>query len=300
MRRDLTINGLFYSIADFTIIDYVGGLKDLDDGLVRVIGDAKERLAEDPVRMIRVIRHAARTGFRVDSDAWQVISKQGSMIRECAAPRIREEFMRELRHGWASPSFDMMIETGLLYSLFPPYQKALEGKRGVRVRAHLESNLAGMDKIMSIRGGISDQELLAAFVAPIVYSLGIQDGAPQGRKAISYMNQMIRDKVKPLVQQAGFSKGNAEAACHMLFAQYVLKRALGQGNLPKTLVNKNYFGPGLRLYQVECAGRGETIPRMFADAARAKGIQLLIQSPKRRRRRKKRPNRRPAQNETNS
>ena len=66
LRRDITINGLFYNIADFSIIDCVGGMEDLRRGIIRTIGDPNERFKQDPVRMIRVIRHAARTGFAID------------------------------------------------------------------------------------------------------------------------------------------------------------------------------------------------------------------------------------------
>ena len=65
-RRDFTINALFYDIATFSIIDYVGGLQDLRDGLIRSIGDPDERFQEDPVRMLRAIAFAARLGFTLD------------------------------------------------------------------------------------------------------------------------------------------------------------------------------------------------------------------------------------------
>ena len=72
-RRDITINGLLYNIADFTIIDYVGGMADLDRQVIRTIGDPDEKFKQDPVRMIRVIRHAARTGFRIEEKTYQAI-----------------------------------------------------------------------------------------------------------------------------------------------------------------------------------------------------------------------------------
>ena len=76
-RRDLTINGLFYNIADFSLVDYVGGLEDLRNGYVRVVGDPGVRFVRDPVRMIRVLRHAARTGFIIDETAWEeILSKE--------------------------------------------------------------------------------------------------------------------------------------------------------------------------------------------------------------------------------
>src|SRR4030043_1557088 len=73
LRRDITINGLFYNIADFSIIDYVGGITDLEQRVIQTIGDPDERFEQDPVRMIRVTRHAARTGFSIESQTYQAI-----------------------------------------------------------------------------------------------------------------------------------------------------------------------------------------------------------------------------------
>ncbi len=66
-RRDLTINGLFYDISDFSLLDYVGGMEDLENKIIRVIGPPEVRFRRDPVRMLRVLRHAARTGFTIDA-----------------------------------------------------------------------------------------------------------------------------------------------------------------------------------------------------------------------------------------
>ena len=76
-RRDLTINGLFYNIADFSLVDYVGGMEDLEARRIRVIGDPAVRFVRDPVRMLRVLRHAARIGFTIDSGGLEGNSGQG-------------------------------------------------------------------------------------------------------------------------------------------------------------------------------------------------------------------------------
>ena len=289
-RRDLTINGMFYNIADYSIIDYVGGLQDLTDRIIRPIGDPFERLREDPVRMIRVIRHAARTGFVIDPPTLEVIRQESNLLQQCAAARVREEFMRELRGGWASQSFDLTIETGLLYSLFPPYQKVLTGDRGQQARSHLMANMAGIDYILSKGVPISDLELMAAFFSPLANALGIFENLPQGRKAVRMVNVGIREKIKPLIREGEFSRGNTEAVCHMIFVQFMLRNALQHGLLPKSLTNKNYFGPGLHLYQIEAVGRREAMPGMFVQAAKEQSIPLLLQPKKSRR---KRRNRRP-------
>jgi len=94
LRRDITINGLFYNIADFSMIDYVGGMADLEHQVIRTIGDPDERFEQDPVRMIRVIRHAARTGFPIEDQAYQAILRHRQEIRKCSPSRLRDEFLR--------------------------------------------------------------------------------------------------------------------------------------------------------------------------------------------------------------
>jgi len=102
-RRDLTINGLFYNIADFSVVDYVGGLEDLKNGYIRVIGDPKVRFVRDPVRMIRVLRHAARLGFTIDPVAWEEIVAKKNLIRVCPPARLRDELLKDLHSGAARP-----------------------------------------------------------------------------------------------------------------------------------------------------------------------------------------------------
>src|SRR4030042_2476287 len=123
-RRDITINGLFYNIADFSIIDYVGGIADLTRQVIRTIGDPDERFEQDPVRMIRVIRHSARTGFSIEEQTSQAILRHREEIKKCSPSRLRDEFLRELKEGVAKPSLHLMLQTGLLFSLFPDIGRA--------------------------------------------------------------------------------------------------------------------------------------------------------------------------------
>ena len=79
-RRDITINGIFYSLADFSLIDYVDGLEDLHKGIIRCIGEPEEKFHQDPVRMIRVVRHAARTGFRIEERTYRALREHIGQI----------------------------------------------------------------------------------------------------------------------------------------------------------------------------------------------------------------------------
>ncbi|HUS28679.1 MAG TPA: polynucleotide adenylyltransferase PcnB [Kofleriaceae bacterium] len=126
-RRDFTINGLFYDVEREEVIDHVGGLADLDARLVRTIGDPDIRFQEDPVRMLRAIKFAARLSFGFEPATWRALLRWRSEISKCAPPRLLEEIHRLLRGGAARRSFELMVETGVLAVLSPYLAGLLEG-----------------------------------------------------------------------------------------------------------------------------------------------------------------------------
>jgi len=126
-RRDFTINGLFYDVEREEVIDHVGGLADLDARLVRTIGDPDIRFQEDPVRMLRAIKFAARLNFGFEPATWRALLRWRSEISKCAPPRLLEEMHRLLRGGAARRSFELLVETGTLAVLSPYLAGLLEG-----------------------------------------------------------------------------------------------------------------------------------------------------------------------------
>src|SRR5262249_25365884 len=113
-RRDFTINALFYDIATFSIIDYVGGLGDLRTGVVRSIGDPDIRLREDPVRMMRAVALAARLDFTIDPDVLAAIHRHRTEIARSSPARLLEEYYKILRAGRAEKTFRDLAALGLI------------------------------------------------------------------------------------------------------------------------------------------------------------------------------------------
>jgi tRNA nucleotidyltransferase/poly(A) polymerase len=113
-RRDFTINALFYDIATFSVIDYVGGLDDLRAGIVRSIGDPDVRLREDPVRMLRAVALASRLDFTIEPTLLKSIRTHRHEIAKSALPRLLEEYYKILRAGSAEKTFRMLADVGLL------------------------------------------------------------------------------------------------------------------------------------------------------------------------------------------
>lgn len=118
-RRDFTANALYYNIDDFTIVDYTGGLVDINNRLLRIIGDAKERIHEDPVRMLRAIRFAGKLDFNIEKLLAESIKKNGERLNDVPAARLFDEILKLFLHGKAVNTYQLLKEYDLLKYLFP-------------------------------------------------------------------------------------------------------------------------------------------------------------------------------------
>jgi len=122
-RRDFTVNALFYDIADFSIIDFTGGLRDLEARVIKSIGDPLERFQEDPVRMIRAVSMASRLDFDIDPPIDAAIAAHRSELARSAPARLVEEIYKLLRAGSSQKAFRMLAERRLLEPIAPEMQK---------------------------------------------------------------------------------------------------------------------------------------------------------------------------------
>lgn len=120
-RRDITINGLFLDPQDMSIIDYVGGFKDLQGKTIRMIGDPDIRIPEDPVRLLRIVRHAARSGFEIESKTNKALETHRALIKTSSQVRVYEEVKRDLTSGFTLDTFWLLAVSGILKYLIPTY-----------------------------------------------------------------------------------------------------------------------------------------------------------------------------------
>ncbi|MBN2370802.1 MAG: polynucleotide adenylyltransferase PcnB [Vicinamibacteria bacterium] len=124
-RRDFTVNALFYDIATFSIIDFVRGLPDLKDRVIRTIGDPAVRFEEDPVRMLRAVALAERLSFTIDRDTVEAIRHLRGEIMKSSPARLLEELYKIMRQGAARSTFLRLHQVGLLAYIFPEADDAL-------------------------------------------------------------------------------------------------------------------------------------------------------------------------------
>ncbi len=126
LRRDFTVNALYYNIADFSVIDYAGGLADLEAGRLRLIGDDPVvRYREDPVRMLRAVRFASKLGFTIDPDCERPLSTLSHLLNDIPAARLFDEFIKLFMAGTGLSAFEKLRHYGLFAHLFPATEAAL-------------------------------------------------------------------------------------------------------------------------------------------------------------------------------
>jgi poly(A) polymerase len=144
LRRDFRVNALYYDISDFSVRDYVGGMQDVEDRVLHLIGDPATRYREDPVRMLRAARLAAKLGFRIDAKAAAPFEELGPLLLDAAPARLFDESLKLFLAGHGLKSFHMLEQCGLLKFMFPATARAL--KRGDQaLRALIEQGLANTD-----------------------------------------------------------------------------------------------------------------------------------------------------------
>jgi poly(A) polymerase len=119
LRRDFTVNALFYSIADFSVIDYVGGMQDLRNGLIRIIGDPVVRFTEDPVRMVRAVRFAALLGFEIEEHTARALYELKDRVALASPSRMYEEVLKLFLLGQGERTYQLLRKTGLFGVIFP-------------------------------------------------------------------------------------------------------------------------------------------------------------------------------------
>jgi poly(A) polymerase len=258
LRRDITVNGIFYNVADFSLVDYVGGLADLQQGIIRCIGDPDEKFIQDPVRMIRVIRHAARTGFSIEENTYRSLLRHVARLRQCSPARVRDEFLRELKEGAARGSIQSMFETGMLYVLFPTFSAPLQDGR--RKECFLRS-LDALDRLRPSEDPVADAFYLALFFLPFLEFFCPPGEFPCGRKGQADFQLKVREWLISTLGPFLFTRHCREAAVQLLASQRLFREFAPSGKLPWRWTRRPDFPHALRLFELGEGLRGEETSR---------------------------------------
>lgn len=145
-RRDFTVNALYYNVADFSVVDHVNGVPDLKAGLLRLIGDPETRFREDPVRMLRAVRFAAKLGFRIEEKTATVIPELAPLLADIPPARLFEEVLKLFLGGYAVQTFEELLRYDLFRHLFPMTEEALAHEENAFPLTFVAKALENTDK----------------------------------------------------------------------------------------------------------------------------------------------------------
>jgi poly(A) polymerase len=294
-RRDFTINALFYSIADFSVIDYVGGIDDLDDGLIRVIGDPEVRFREDPVRMVRAVEFAARLKFDLEPATAEGIVRTRSEIAKASPARMTEELVQLLRCGHAGDALQLMLDLGLVDELLPEvYDMVAADERGLGKFNRIPLIF---DELVEEGREVSDGALLAALLLPKVllrrYDTEAAEGHPMSRGALA---TLVAEVAEPLATRFVLSRARAERIGGSLETFLRLCEPDWQPEGRRRFALRKDFDDALVLLEVvtRATGEGGEVLAGWIEAARDRPEPRSETPPGRgrpRRRRRRRPRR---------
>ena len=233
-RRDFTANALYYNIADFSIIDYVGGAEDIANRRLRLIGDQETRYREDPVRMLRAIRFAAKLDFSIDESCKQAILELGPLLAEIPSARLFEEVLKLFHSGHAEESFHTLQEYGLLEYLFPDAIEALQDEATAEfVRLAMQST----DDRVKLDKPVTPAFLFAALLWMPVKKLteaNVEAGMPYAVALQKAATKLISRQVRHVSIPKRFTTTMRDIwALQSRFRHHAGRRAYGVLNHPK-------------------------------------------------------------------
>lgn len=268
-RRDLTINALFYEIENYTVIDYTGGVKDLQDKIVRLVGEPNRRIIRDPVRMMRVIRHAARASFTIDSDTWAAMVEHRDKLNLCPDSRVRDELLKDLQGGACRAWAELALDCGLFYVLFPFYRQVLiEHAEAARSRALLLNLLGVIDRLVAEGQTVPEEMLISLLLIPLVMT-EFDLMAIQTQQAAASLSAVLRGKLEGYFVRLNIKRATQDLVARALVTlPLMLAHEKGQG-WPKWLTRKSYFATGLQLFELygEACGKKDVAEVAFPPSS---------------------------------
>ena len=273
-RRDFTVNALFYDIGDFSIIDYVGGVRDLEKRLIRTIGEPRVRFREDPVRMMRACELAGRLGFGVEAGAQAAIQELAREIEKASPARLTEELIGLLRCGRAGPSLQWMLDLGLLEWLLPEaYAMVRAGERGLGDFGQI---LPTLDRKVAAAPEISDGALLAALLLPSVL-LRRFDVEAVGQRALrrAELHALTREVTEPFFRRFGLSKERTRQTLESLDGFQRLCEPSRSAAERVRLAGKSFFHDALWLFALLAESTGEGFEELAQWQATARRRPVL-------------------------
>ena len=304
-RRDFTINALFLDPIDNTIHDLVGGLDDIDKGLLRTIGDPDVRMAEDPVRILRAVKFATRLGFRIEDKTWEAMCNHVGELERAAPPRILEEIMRLTASGTALGAFRMMRASGALKVLLPEIDSFLGTRDDPDPAKHDRADrywrlLEALDSDVHNGNEPSRALCLAVLWLRIVEASAGLDDSTREQEGGADLFDVVSEILEPLVQDSRLPRRTFIISRRIIAEQHRFEELPGDDPRALLFTRTEHFPEALNLFRLRSAAWGQGWERYEAwklafdemQSASDDDLEALRKRGRRRKRRRPRKRRR--------
>ncbi|MEX1012539.1 MAG: polynucleotide adenylyltransferase PcnB [Waddliaceae bacterium] len=249
LRRDFTINGLYFNPLTREIIDYVDGWEDIHKNTLRSIGDPLIRFKQDPVRMIRLLKFRARFGFHVDEQTKQALLKCKEHIAHSSPARVLEELLRMLESGYAAPFFYLLHKSGILKIVFPTLDHFLTTAQS----DYVFKLLKGVDLLKNIAPPRS--VCMSCLLFPMLELQLEKIEHPTLGDVILEISSLIRDVVSSTFSH--FPRRMAAQVSYILSTQYKLTPISKKRNMRKKMLTNREFVDALQFLKVRALANRE-------------------------------------------
>jgi poly(A) polymerase len=259
LRRDFTVNALFYDADRHEIIDWVGGLSDLERGVLRTIGQPDVRLAEDPVRILRAVKFATRLGLRIEDSTWEAMCRHAGRLSKSAPPRVLEEVLRLLRSGTALGAFRMLRACGALATILPAIDEFLGDKDDAVSVARGETFWRLLEALdAEVHQGT--QPTTAVLIALLYLRIVERECDPDtrlGPGAPPDLNLVTAEVLEPIAMQTRLPRREVARARRVLTMQRRFHQTASKRFRPLVFAASEEFEEALLLFKLRIAARGQ-------------------------------------------
>ena len=273
-RRDFTVNALFYDIADFSVIDWLGGVHDLRRRVLRAIGDPRVRFREDPVRMMRACELAGRLGFVIDEESQAAIHELRGEMEKASPARLTEELLALLRCGSSGASLQWMLDLGLLETLLPEaYAMVRASERGLGEFGRI---LPVLDRRVAAGHEVTDGGLVAALLLPSVL-LRRYDVEAVSQRALrrTELLRLVDEVTAPFFDRFALSKERVRVASEALVGFLRLCEPHASVAERHKVASKGFFPEALFLFELLAEATGEGFEELAQWQAAARRRPVL-------------------------
>ncbi|MFN0242478.1 MAG: polynucleotide adenylyltransferase PcnB [Planctomycetota bacterium] len=254
-RRDFTVNGLFLDPTRHRIIDYVGGLEDLEAGILRTIGDPSVRIAEDPVRILRAVKFATRLGFRIHEHTWEAMCRGAPLLSRSAPPRVLEEILRLMRSGTSLGALRMLRACGALRIILPDVDRFLDQSDAAPADGRAEHFWRLLEAL--------DADVHTGFVPStglciaVLYLHIVERTAEAGAASSVDFAHVVADHLEPLTTTTRLPRRDVAAARRILVYQRRFTQPTTKRFRPLAFLRSEDFQAALDLFRLRAAARGQ-------------------------------------------